>query len=81
MNKYKAEVVVRLKSTIKDIKAETLKQAVNNIMTVKNLQCSVGNIYKLEFEADSKASAENIIHTISEEILSNSVIEEYEIKW
>lgn len=81
MKKYKATVKVNLKPTIKDIKALTLEKAVNNLLEVNNLNCRVGNIYSLEFDAENDKQAEKIVQTISEEILSNSVIEEYEIIW
>lgn len=81
MESFKVTINVKLKDTIKDIKAQTLEQAVHSLMTVQNLKCRVGNTYFIEFDAKDKNEAEKIIKTISEEILSNSVIEEYEIKW
>ncbi len=81
MKNYKATVNVKLKEAVKDIKAQTLEQAVHNIMPVQNLKCRVGNTYNIGFDAKNKKEAEKIINTICEEILSNSVIEEYEIKW
>lgn len=81
MKKFKAKIKVNLKSNIKDIKAITLEQAVSHLIPDLNLHCKVGNIYNLEFEAKDKAKAEGIVKTISEEILSNNVIEEYEVLW
>lgn len=81
MEKFNATVRVKLKPSIKDIKALTLKKAISNLLEVQNLKCRVGNIYSLEFEAEDKIKAEEIVKTISDEILSNNVIEEYEITW
>ena len=81
MENFKATVKVNLKPTIKDIKAKTLEQAVSHIIDVKNLKCRAGNIYKLDFDAENKAEAVRIVTTIADEILANSVIEEYEIIW
>lgn len=81
MEKFSAKVKVTLKPTIKDIKGSTLKHAVEHLITVNTLKCRVGSFYTLDFEAQDKVEAENIIQTISEEILSNSVIEEYEVSW
>jgi len=81
MDKYKVQVKVNLKPTIKDIKAITLKQTVESILNIENLSCKVGNIYDLSFEAENKDEAEKIVETICDEILSNSVIEEYEVIW
>ena len=81
MKNYKAIVKVNLKPEIKDIKAKTLEQAVLHLIKVKNLKCSAGNSYTLNFEAENRLQAEKIVKTIAEEILSNSVIEEYEVLW
>lgn len=81
MKEFEAVVNVKLKDTIKDIKAQTLEQAVHNLIPVKNLKCMVGSRYSIKFEANDKKEAEHIIKTIADEILSNSVIEEYEILW
>lgn len=81
MENFQVKIKVNLKKSIKDIKAATLEQAVSHLIQVQNLRCKVGNIYNLDFEAEDKTKAEKIIKTISEEILSNSVIEEYEVLW
>ena len=81
MESFKATVNVKLKDTIKDIKAQTLEQAVHSLMPVQNLKCRVGTRYLIEFDANDKKEAEKIVRTIADEILSNSVIEEYEILW
>ncbi len=81
MEKFKAVVNVKLKDTIKDVKAQTLEQAVHQLMPIKNIKCRVGTRYLIEFDANDKKEAEKIVRTIADEILSNSVIEEYEILW
>ena len=81
MKKFNATVKVKLKPIIKDTKALILEKPVINVLDVQNLKCRVGNIYSLEFDAENDKQAEKIVQTISEEILSNSVIEEYEIIW
>jgi len=81
MKKYNVQVKVNIKPEIKDIKAITLKQAVESIIDVENLSCRTGNIYDLNFEAENKDEAKKIIKTICDEILFNNVIEEYEIIW
>lgn len=81
MKKFKAKVSVNIKKEIKDIKAKTLEQAVSYLIRVQNLKCRVGNIYSLDFEAENEENAQDIVKTVAEEILANSVIEEYEILW
>ncbi len=81
MKKFKATINIRLKPAIKDIKALTVEQAVKNLIHINNFKCRTGSKYSVEFEAEDKHQAESIINTIADEILSNSVIEEYEIEW
>ena len=81
MKKFKAKVSVNIKKEIKDIKAKTHEQAVSHLIRVQNLKCRVGNIYSLDFEAETEENAQEIVKTVAEEILANSVIEEYEILW
>ena len=79
MKNYFAKVVVNIKPSVKDIKGLTLKQAVENLLTVENLNCRVGNLYSLNFNAKSESEARSIVDKIAQEILSNDVIETYEI--
>ena len=81
MKKFKANIRVGLKPEVKDIKASTLKEAVSNLMDVKNFECKTLNIYAIEYCAKNKIDAEKIAQKIAEDILSNGVIEEYNIQW
>ncbi len=81
MKNFKAIVDVGLKPTIKDIKAITLADAVEQITDVKNFHCKLQNRYILEFSAQNRDTAQKTVQLIAEEILANSVIEEYEIHW
>ena len=81
MKKYKATVDVGMKPKIKDIKALTLKEAVEHITDIKDFQCRLQNRYLLEFSAENKQEAEKTVQLIAEEVLANSVIETYNISW
>lgn len=81
MKKFNITVDVGLKSTIKDIKALTLKEAVGHITDIKDFQCRLQNRYLLEFSAENKQQAEKTVQLIAEEVLANSVIETYNISW
>lgn len=80
MKKFSAKVIVRMKPTVKDIKGLTLKRAVECFMNVENLNCHVGSVYFLEFDAKSETEALHTVEKIAGELLSNDVIETYEIK-
>jgi phosphoribosylformylglycinamidine (FGAM) synthase PurS component len=80
MEKFNVTVEVNLKPEIKDVKALTLKQAVEGILAVNNFDCRVGSVYNLSFEARDKTEACAIVDRIAQEILANGVIEEYEVR-
>ena len=80
MKKFSAKVIVKMKPTVKDVKGLTLQHAIDSFMDVKNLSCNVGNVYFLEFDAISETEALHMVEKIAHELLSNEVIETYEIK-
>lgn len=79
MKNYYAKIIVKIKPTVKDIKGETLKNAIESLMNVKNLSCAVGSYYELKFSAHNQVEALHYAEKISQELLSNEVIEAYEI--
>lgn len=80
MKKFCAKIIVKNKPTVKDCKCETLKQAVETIMPIIDLTCETGTYYVLTFKASNQGEALNIVETIAKDLLSNEVIETYEIK-
>jgi len=80
MKKFYAKIIVRMKPTVKDIKGLTVKNAVESFMPIENLSCNVGSVYFLEFDANNEGEALHMVEKIAQEILSNEVIETYEIK-
>ncbi|MDD3435820.1 MAG: phosphoribosylformylglycinamidine synthase subunit PurS [Candidatus Gastranaerophilales bacterium] len=80
MKKFSAKVIVRMKPTVKDIKGLTLKSAIESFIPIADLSCNVGSVYFLKFNANSEAEALHTVEKISQEILSNEVIETYEIR-
>ena len=80
MKKFSAKVIVRMKPTVKDVKGLTLKHAVESFMPIDDLSCHVGSVYWLDFEATNETEALHKVEKIAGELLSNDVIETYEIK-
>lgn len=81
MKIFKAKVIVKMKPSIKDIKGQTIEHAINSFMDVQNLSCRAGNVYYFNFTASNEVEALHIIEQIASEILSNDVIENYEIRY
>lgn len=81
MKKFSAKILVKMKPTVKDIKGQTLKRAIESFVDIENLSCSVGSYYLLSFDAKNEGEALHMVENIAQEILSNEVIETYEIKY
>lgn len=80
MKKFCSKIVVKMKPDVKDVKGEALKQAISSVIKLDNLHCSVGNWYQINFCAKNQVEALKAIDIIAQDILSNEVIETYEIK-
>lgn len=80
MKNFSAKVLVKMKPTVKDIKSLTLKQAIECLMPIENLSCQAGSFYLLNFSANNQGEALHIVEKITQDLLSNEVIETYEIK-
>lgn len=80
MKKFSVKILVKMKPAVKDIRGLALKRAIESYIPVENLSCNVGNIYMMKFEANNGTEALNTVKKIASEILSNEVIETYEIR-
>lgn len=80
MKNFSSKVLVKMKPTVKDTKSLTLRKAIENFMPIENLSCQMGSFYLLNFSANSQGEALHIVEKIAQELLSNEVIETYEIK-
>lgn len=80
MKKFSAKVIVKMKPTIKDVKGLTLKHSIESFMSIENLSCNVGSVYFFKFDANNETEALHMVEKIAQEILSNEVIETYEIR-
>ena len=81
MKKFNAKIIVRLKQSIKDVKGQTIKNTIECVEPVSGLCCQAGSVYWFTFEAKNQAEALNLVEKIAKDILSNEVIEEYEIRY
>lgn len=81
MKKFKAKVIVKMKPSVKDVKGETVKRAIQDYLPLENLSCNAGNVYYLTFDAQNEAEALHAVEKIAADILSNEVIEAYEIRY
>lgn len=81
MKQFSAKILVKMKPNVKDLKGVTLKRAIESFINIENLTCNVGHYYLLRFDANNEIEAFNKTEKIASEILSNEIIEDYEIKF
>lgn len=80
MKKFLAKIFVKAKPSVQNVKCLNLKQAIEEIVTVKNLTCQTGMFYMLNFDAQDQREAFHMAEIIAKDLLSNEVVDEYEIK-
>lgn len=70
-----------MKPTANDFRSSTLKKAIEKVMpAIQDLSCKAGCAYTLNFSAHDQREALNMVEGIAKELLSNEVVETYEIK-
>ncbi len=76
---FRAEVTVKLKNGILDPEATTIRKALQHLgydcQSIKQAA-----VYELEFQADSSDNAIDLATKMSQQLLANPIIHNYEIK-
>ncbi len=78
--KYQSEIIVKLKNGVRDPKGSALSTVLRRMQLDEDSRVSVGNYFFLEIEADTPLKAEEKTRIIADQVLSNPVLEEYEIR-
>lgn len=76
---FNTKILVTLKPEVKDSKAQVLEQIIKRKDYAQSPKCHVGQYFQLTIEALDEKEAQEKIDKIAHEILSNPVIEQYEI--
>ena len=79
MNRYCAKVLISLKEDVKDVKALTINKMLKNIGLEDNPDFKTGRLYSFCISCDSKINAQKKAEQICLEVLSNPVVEKFEI--
>ena len=77
--KFKVKITVFQKKDVLDPKGETLSSLLKRLNFDKNPFCSVGKYFELELNAKNKEDLDKKLKTICLDVLSNPLIEDYEI--
>lgn len=81
MNKmrYKANVVVTLKDGVRDPQGSAIATILKRTKVEDKPNVSVGKFFTIEIEENDQSAAKNKLEHIAQEILSNPILEKYEI--
>ena len=75
-----ARVFVTLKTSVLDPQGQTIRAALQSMGHRSIQEVRQGKFFEIELSGDDRAAAERELETISHDILSNPVIEEYRIE-
>ena len=78
--KYKAEVVVTLKDGIRDPQGTAIDTVLKRTSMEEDSEVRVGKYFNLFVNADNDEKANDKLHKICEEVLSNPILESYRIE-
>ncbi len=77
--KYKADVVVTLKDGIRDPQGSAIATILKRTNIENEPNVGVGKFFSIEVEEDTETSAKAKLAYIAQEVLSNPILEKYEI--
>lgn len=77
--KFRAEVIVRLKHGVKDPQGIAAENIIKRTDIDHNASVKAGKYYEVVIESDSEIEAKEKLDKICNEILSNPVLEKYEV--
>ena len=79
MKKYKADVTVTLKKGVRDPQGTAVDTVLKRTGLEANAEVQVGKYFTLSVSATGEAEAREKLNKICEDVLSNPVLERYEV--
>jgi len=76
----KVQIIVRLKSGVLDVQGKAVERAIQSLELIDISGVRVGRIIELEVPGDSLDQVQDSLDKICGELLSNPIIEDYEIR-
>ena len=77
MTKYRAKVTIRKIDTVADPEGKTIFEALSRLGYNRVGKIRTGKLFFVEFEAENNSAAEELMETVSRDILSNPIIEKF----
>lgn len=79
MRRYKANVVVTLKDGVRDPQGSAIATILKRTKIEEEPNVGVGKFFTIEVEGDTEINAKSKLEHIAQEVLSNPILEKYEI--
>jgi len=79
MKKYRAEVVVTLKNGVRDPQGAAIDTVLKRTGLEEQAEVQAGKFFTLSVNGENEAQAREKLIAICEEVLSNPVLESYEV--
>ena len=76
----KANVIVRLKPAVHDPQGETISHALGQLQFDNVSSVRQGKFFELTLDVDSKQEAEAMAREIAERVLSNPILEVFQVE-
>ena len=76
---YRAEIKVVLKDGIRDVQGSAVETVLKRIGLVERPKVCVGKFFTIDVNAENEDEAQKKFEKIANEVLSNPVLEQYEI--
>jgi phosphoribosylformylglycinamidine synthase len=80
MKKYKAIVKVTLRENILDVQGKAIEHALHSLDFDMMENVRIGKLITLDIEAQNDGQAEAFVEKAAEKLLSNPIIEDFEIE-
>jgi len=77
--RYRANVVVTLKDGVRDPQGSAIATILKRTKIESEPNVGVGKFFTIEVEEDNETSAKAKLEHIAQEVLSNPILEKYEI--
>lgn len=79
MKKYKADIIVTLKDGVRDPQGSAIETILKRIGLEKEPTVNVGKFFSVKLESSNINDAKSKLEQIAQEVLSNPILEKYEI--
>jgi phosphoribosylformylglycinamidine synthase len=75
----KAQVQVRLKKSVLDPQGKAIQNSLNALGFGDVASVRQGKVFDVELKTDDRAKAQELLKKVSEKLLANTVIEDFEV--